>query len=196
MFLAEKTVKNYVSNLLSKLGMERRTQAAVFAARLDPLRERVMEDEADRGTASAAERLRNPRPSARLELGDDIAWALVEAAPDGIVCVDEDGTILVVNGQTEVLFGYGRDELLGRLVEELLPARLRAAHRAAPRGTAPSRARVRWERASRSCGRRSGRLGVPGRDQPEPARDRTAACSSSPSCATSASDSPAEDASP
>jgi len=32
--LAEKTVKNYVSNLLSKLGMERRTQAAVYAARL------------------------------------------------------------------------------------------------------------------------------------------------------------------
>lgn len=34
MFLAEKTVKNYVSNVLSKLGMERRTEAAVFAARL------------------------------------------------------------------------------------------------------------------------------------------------------------------
>ena len=34
--LAEKTVKNYVSNLLAKLGMERRTQAAVFAARLGP----------------------------------------------------------------------------------------------------------------------------------------------------------------
>jgi two-component system response regulator DevR len=33
--LAEKTVKNYVSNLLAKLGMERRTQAAVFASRLD-----------------------------------------------------------------------------------------------------------------------------------------------------------------
>jgi two-component system, NarL family, response regulator DevR len=32
-FLAEKTVKNYVSNLLAKLGMERRTEAAVFAAR-------------------------------------------------------------------------------------------------------------------------------------------------------------------
>ena len=32
--LAEKTVKNYVSNLLAKLGMERRTQAAVYAARL------------------------------------------------------------------------------------------------------------------------------------------------------------------
>jgi len=34
--LAEKTVKNYVSNLLAKLGMERRTQAAVYAARLTP----------------------------------------------------------------------------------------------------------------------------------------------------------------
>ncbi|MGH3470598.1 MAG: response regulator [Nocardioidaceae bacterium] len=37
MFLAEKTVKNYVSNILSKLGLERRTQAAVLAAKLlDP----------------------------------------------------------------------------------------------------------------------------------------------------------------
>ncbi|WAC94337.1 hypoxia response regulator transcription factor DosR/DevR [Mycobacterium sp. Aquia_213] len=35
MFLAEKTVKNYVSRLLAKLGMERRTQAAVFATKLD-----------------------------------------------------------------------------------------------------------------------------------------------------------------
>jgi len=35
MGLAEKTIKNYVSNLLSKLGMERRTEAAVFAARLE-----------------------------------------------------------------------------------------------------------------------------------------------------------------
>ncbi len=42
LFLAEKTVKNYVSNLLAKLGMERRTQAATFAARLD---ERASHDE-------------------------------------------------------------------------------------------------------------------------------------------------------
>ena len=35
MFLAEKTVTNYVSRLLAKLGMERRTQAAVFATKLD-----------------------------------------------------------------------------------------------------------------------------------------------------------------
>ena len=35
MFLAEKTVKNYVSNLLAKMGMSRRTEAAVYAARLE-----------------------------------------------------------------------------------------------------------------------------------------------------------------
>ncbi len=41
MFLAEKTVKNYVSNILSKLGLERRTQAAVLASKLlDPDRQR------------------------------------------------------------------------------------------------------------------------------------------------------------
>ena len=35
MFLAEKTLKNYVSRLLAKLGMKRRTQAAVFISKLD-----------------------------------------------------------------------------------------------------------------------------------------------------------------
>jgi DNA-binding NarL/FixJ family response regulator len=38
MFLAEKTVKNYMSRLLAKLGMERRMQAAVSASRLDQQR--------------------------------------------------------------------------------------------------------------------------------------------------------------
>lgn len=39
--LAEKTVKNYVSNLLMKLGMERRTEAAAYAARIDERRRRA-----------------------------------------------------------------------------------------------------------------------------------------------------------
>jgi DNA-binding NarL/FixJ family response regulator len=38
MFLAEKTIKNYVSNLLTKLGMSRRSEAAAFAARLSERR--------------------------------------------------------------------------------------------------------------------------------------------------------------
>ncbi len=43
MFLAEKTVKNYVSNLLAKMGMQRRTEAAVYAARLNERRSRTGE---------------------------------------------------------------------------------------------------------------------------------------------------------
>jgi DNA-binding NarL/FixJ family response regulator len=42
MFLAEKTVKNYVSNVLSKMGMQRRTEAAVYAARLDERQQRSL----------------------------------------------------------------------------------------------------------------------------------------------------------
>jgi len=41
MYLAEKTVKNYVSNLLAKMGMQRRTEAAVYAARLNERKKRA-----------------------------------------------------------------------------------------------------------------------------------------------------------
>ena len=43
MYLAEKTVKNYVSNLLAKMGMQRRTEAAVYAARLNERHRRIAE---------------------------------------------------------------------------------------------------------------------------------------------------------
>jgi PAS domain S-box-containing protein len=52
----------------------------------------------------------------------------LEAAPDAVVILDEDGFIVRVNGQTERLFGYPREELAGRRVEMLMPARFRHAH--------------------------------------------------------------------
>lgn len=52
----------------------------------------------------------------------------LEFAPDAIVGVARDGRIELVNAQTERLFGYGRDELVGELVEILVPERLRAEH--------------------------------------------------------------------
>src|ERR671932_2005123 len=54
---------------------------------------------------------------------------LLEAAPDSVVIVDQGGAIQMVNRQTEVLFGYPRDELLGQPVEVLMPERFRARHR-------------------------------------------------------------------
>ncbi|GAA3348979.1 hypothetical protein GCM10020358_69460 [Amorphoplanes nipponensis] len=53
---------------------------------------------------------------------------LLEAAPDAIIGVTADGRITLLNAQTERLFGYRRDELLGQSVDILVPERIRAAH--------------------------------------------------------------------
>lgn len=53
---------------------------------------------------------------------------LLEAAPDAMVIVEAEGKIVMVNGQTEELFGYPREELVGQRVETLVPDCLRESH--------------------------------------------------------------------
>jgi PAS domain S-box-containing protein len=53
---------------------------------------------------------------------------IVEAVPNALVMANHEGIIVLVNAQTERLFGYGRDELIGQSVELLVPARVRGAH--------------------------------------------------------------------
>jgi two-component system, cell cycle sensor histidine kinase and response regulator CckA len=60
---------------------------------------------------------------------DAVFRALAESAPDGIVLVNQEGRIVLVNLQTEKLFGYSRDELLDKPLEILVPERLRGRHR-------------------------------------------------------------------
>src|SRR6266567_3403695 len=55
--------------------------------------------------------------------------ALIDAAPDGIVVANNEGRIVLVNVQTERLFGYTRTELLNQAIEILVPERLRGKHR-------------------------------------------------------------------
>ena len=59
---------------------------------------------------------------------EDKFRSLIESAPDALVIVDIDGNIAIVNAQTESLFGYQREELLGRSVEILIPKRYRELH--------------------------------------------------------------------
>lgn len=53
---------------------------------------------------------------------------VVEAAPNAMIMVNEDGQIVLVNSQTERSFGYDREELLTMRVEDLLPDRFRPKH--------------------------------------------------------------------
>jgi PAS domain S-box-containing protein len=89
----------------------------------------------------------------------------VEAAPNAMVMADEEGKIVLVNSQTEKLFGYPREELLGEQVDILVPHKYRGKHPAyrskfmhepagrwAPAGTSTDSAKTapnsQWKSAS------------------------------------------------
>ena len=71
---------------------------------------------------------KQPAPSTKTVAEVLLSNDLLETLPDAIVAVDHNGTIVQVNSQTQELFGYGRDELMGQKIEMLVPDRYRRQH--------------------------------------------------------------------
>jgi protein-histidine pros-kinase len=64
----------------------------------------------------------------RLRRSEERFRALMESAPDSIVITDEGGRMTMANRQTEKLFGWTRDQLIGQPIEMLMPMRFRTRH--------------------------------------------------------------------
>ncbi len=62
------------------------------------------------------------------KLADKRFKNVVEAAPNAIVLINSKGEIILVNRQTEILFGYTRDELIGQSLDILIPSRFSSTH--------------------------------------------------------------------
>ncbi len=96
-------------------------------------RERQIEDEQLVALASAVavelgSVMQRRRTEEALRDSEGTLRSLFEYAPDAIVAVNQTGRIVQANLQAEAMFGYNRDELRGRSIEVLVPARLREQH--------------------------------------------------------------------
>ncbi len=61
-------------------------------------------------------------------LAEEMFRLAVEACPSGMVMIDSDGKMVMVNAEIESQFGYAREELIGQPVDMLVPERLRTQH--------------------------------------------------------------------
>ena len=68
------------------------------------------------------------KPGQGLAAGTLLSSSVMEAIPDAVAAVNQQGLIIQVNSQTETLFGYTRDELIGQKIEILVPERQRPRH--------------------------------------------------------------------
>lgn len=106
-----------------------------FSSRAERNRNPAPQPAAPQGEANPAhpapEGLTDPDEADAIGGSGDARFRLVvEAAPNAMIMIDASGAIQLLNSQAERLFGYDRAELLGQSIEVLLPARLRAMHKA------------------------------------------------------------------
>jgi PAS domain S-box-containing protein len=80
------------------------------------------------GVAAVADLLRGARNDRAPTSAEQLLSDLLDLSPDAVVLVGPEGRIELINRQTEALFGYAREELLGQPVERLIPARFLTSH--------------------------------------------------------------------
>jgi PAS domain S-box-containing protein len=83
-----------------------------------------------------------------------VLWALVDALGDGVILTEDDGVIVLANRRAEDMYGYLAGELIGWLVESLVPDGLRAAHVSQRAGYAQHRTARPMAARVRLAGRR------------------------------------------
>lgn len=83
----------------------------------------------DESSIDAPEESSEPSASMRAADDEELVRALVDSAPDGLILVDDEGTMEFANRAAESMFGYDRGELVGRSVEMLVPNSLESIRR-------------------------------------------------------------------
>lgn len=85
-------------------------------------------DKAAASAPDAAARLAPDQTLAPVSWSERMFRELIEALPDAVVVINAAGAIVLVNTETEKMFGYSRTDLLGHAIEQLVPQRFRAGH--------------------------------------------------------------------
>lgn len=107
----------------------RRMRALIATARRIAAGDFAARTELGHGSSELSELARAfDEMAASLQQSFEQAQRVMEVAPESFVVSDAQGRIVMVNAQTEKLFGYCRDELLGQPVEMLIPVRARESH--------------------------------------------------------------------
>ena len=113
-----------IAYTLDKADVERQTALAGLQQARDELELRVEERTNDLVTANQA----LEQEVAQRSQAEDRFRSLLESAPDAMVIADHKGEIVLINGQAESIFGYGRNELIGEPIEILIPTSLSGHH--------------------------------------------------------------------